>query len=468
VLLAGAQLANVSQDSSGFEMTFRDELIGGGSAGVTSLNGLTGALTIAHGANTTVNVNGSTITIDAVSGSGTGLTAVAHDNSLTGSGTVGLPLGIAGGQAVRSLNGLHDAVTLAAGPNVTITPSGNTLTLAASGAGGLAAVTHDDSLKGDGTGGHPLGVKLPLVLHTDTGPIGNLSSADGGLTILVSTGQALVATTGGSALPAMTVGGAGIALAVDGVGQGIEANSSGIGVRATGTPGISGTGNSGADGVDGSSSSAGRSGVYGVNSVAGGYGVFGRSTHSGAVAIAGSGDNGGQGAHFYAGDVYIDNNLHVTKQIFAGTKDFQVDHPLDPANRYLVHASIESSEMLNLYSGNARLDAQGEAIVPVPDWMEAENGDFRYQLTAIGIPSRDLYIAEEIRGARFKIAGGIAGAKVSWLVTGVRQDAWARAHPLEVEVQKPEAERGYYLHPELFGAPPDHQVNRPRETVQGE
>jgi hypothetical protein len=124
--------------------------------------------------------------------------------------------------------------------------------------------------------------------------------------------------------------------------------------------------------------------------------------------------------------------------------------------------------MLNLYSGNARLDAQGEAIVPVPDWMEAENGDFRYQLTAIGIPSRDLYIAEEIRGARFKIAGGIAGAKVSWLVTGVRQDAWARAHPLEVEVQKPEAERGYYLHPELFGAPPDHQVNRPRETVQGE
>jgi len=84
VLLAGAQVANESQDASGFEMSFRDDILGsgGGTAGVTSLNGLTGALTIAHGANTTVNVNGSTITIDAVAGSGTGLTGVAHDNTL--------------------------------------------------------------------------------------------------------------------------------------------------------------------------------------------------------------------------------------------------------------------------------------------------------------------------------------------------------------------------------------------------
>jgi hypothetical protein len=184
------------------------------------------------------------------------------------------------------------------------------------------------------------------------------------------------------------------------------------------------------------------------------------------VAVAGSGDNGGRAAHFYAGDVYIDNNLHVTKQIFAGTKDFQIDNPLDPANRYLMHASVESSEMLNLYSGNARLDGRGEAIVAVPAWMEAENGDFRYQLTAIGSPSRDLYVAEEIRGGRFKIAGGIAGAKVSWLVTGVRQDAWARTHPLEVDVPKPAAERGYYLHPEAFGESPEKQVNRAVEPSQ--
>ena len=40
---------------------------------------------------------------------------------------------IAGGQVVKGLNGLQDAVTLSAGTNVTITPSGQTLTIAASG-----------------------------------------------------------------------------------------------------------------------------------------------------------------------------------------------------------------------------------------------------------------------------------------------------------------------------------------------
>jgi hypothetical protein len=48
--------------------------------------------------------------------------------------------------------------------------------------------------------------------------------------------------------------------------------------------------------------------------------------------------------------------------------------------------------------------------------------------------------------------------KVSWQVTGVRQDAWANAHRIPVEVQKPERERGYYLHPELYGAPKEKNV----------
>ena len=50
------------------------------------------------------------------------------------------------------------------------------------------------------------------------------------------------------------------------------------------------------------------------------------------------------------------------------------------------------------------------------------------------------------------IAGGQSGMKVSWQVTGVRHDAYAKAHPLRVSVRKPSAERGYYLHPELYGA----------------
>jgi hypothetical protein len=148
-----------------------------------------------------------------------------------------------------------------------------------------------------------------------------------------------------------------------------------------------------------------------------------------------------------SGDVNITGNLSAT-----GTKNFRIDHPLDPANKYLLHAAVESSEVLNLYSGNVVLDASGEAVVKLPDWFEVINKDFRYQLTPIGAPGRDLYVAEEVSGGQFKIAGGKPGSKVSWQVSGVRNDAWEKAHPMQVEADKG-ADRGHYLTPELYGAP---------------
>jgi len=36
-----------------------------------------------------------------------------------------------------------------------------------------------------------------------------------------------------------------------------------------------------------------------------------------------------------------------------------------------VHASVESSEDDELYTGNVITDAQGEARVQLPDWFEA-------------------------------------------------------------------------------------------------
>ncbi|HKB71189.1 MAG TPA: hypothetical protein VKH46_10135 [Thermoanaerobaculia bacterium] len=502
VLLAGAQVANESQDSSGFEMSFRDDLLGSGAgtAGVTSLNGSTGALTIAHGANTTVNVNGSTITIDAVSGSGTGLTAVAHDNSLLGSGTVSLPLGIANGQVVRSLNGLHDAVALAAGTNVTITPSGNTLTIAASGGGSSgftlpysATVTTSNpafKIENDGSGAAFAAVTQ-----------GTAISAVGGGGHLAIPSRATVeaaamdnsAFFGTSDSGAAFFGSSGSGTAIDGrSGSGTGVHGSGVvGVLGEGTPGVQGNGGSTGDGVDGFASNAGRSGVYGSNAGSGagvfgrgaagdgvhgettganpaagvkgktnntGYGVYGTATGTGGAAIGGDAPNGGKAAHFYGGDVYIDNNLHVTKAITAGTKDFKIDHPLDPANEYLVHASIESSEMVNIYSGNVVLDGHGVAAITLPAWMEAENADFRYQLTAVGLSQAGLYVAQEVRDHRFVVAGGSPGGKVSWQITGVRRDRWALANPLVVEEKKPANERGLYLHPEAYGLRPEKRI----------
>ena len=34
------------------------------------------------------------------------------------------------------------------------------------------------------------------------------------------------------------------------------------------------------------------------------------------------------------------------------TKAFVIDHPLDPANKYLSHCSVESPDVMNLYNGN--------------------------------------------------------------------------------------------------------------------
>jgi hypothetical protein len=130
---------------------------------------------------------------------------------------------------------------------------------------------------------------------------------------------------------------------------------------------------------------------------------------------------------------------------------------MDPANKCLNHSFVESPDMLNIYNGIVTLDANGEAVVQLPTWFEALNKDFRYQLTCIG-GFAPVYIAEKIRGNRFKIAGGTPGLEVSWQVTGIRQDAWANAHRIVVEEDKPDSERGYYLDPEFFGEPEEKSI----------
>jgi len=161
-------------------------------------------------------------------------------------------------------------------------------------------------------------------------------------------------------------------------------------------------------------------------------------------------------AGMFQGDVDISGTL--TK----GAGAFKIDHPLDPANKYLTHSFVESPDMMNIYNGTVILDSNGEAWINLPDWFEALNRDFRYQLTAIGAPGPNLYVAEEVSGNRFKIAGGQPGRKVSWQVTGIRHDAYADAHRLAVEEDKPEADRGFYLHPEVHGQPAEKSIFRKR------
>jgi hypothetical protein len=104
-----------------------------------------------------------------------------------------------------------------------------------------------------------------------------------------------------------------------------------------------------------------------------------------------------------------------------------------------------------------------------PPWFGKLNRDFRYLLTAIGRAASDLYISKGISGNRFSIAGGMAGQQVSWQVTGIRQDAYAEAHRIVVDEAKPAADRGFYLHPKLYGKPEEKGLDyrhRPRELRQ--
>ncbi|HWE84023.1 MAG TPA: hypothetical protein VG267_03710 [Terracidiphilus sp.] len=163
----------------------------------------------------------------------------------------------------------------------------------------------------------------------------------------------------------------------------------------------------------------------------------------------------------FEGSVTISGDLWVDS-IHASVKDFLIDHPSDPANKYLAHASVESSEMMNIYSGNAVTDELGLATVKLPDWFQAENTDFRYQLTTIGRDAH-AWVAKEVGGGQFQIATNATFVKVSWQITAVRQDAYAKAHPLVVEQEKPANERGFYIHPELHGQPQEKQLQWARQ-----
>ena len=151
-------------------------------------------------------------------------------------------------------------------------------------------------------------------------------------------------------------------------------------------------------------------------------------------------------------------NAAVTGNLSKGGGSFKIDDPIDPAGKYLSHSFVESPDMKNIYDGLVTLDAHGAAVVTMPEWFDALNRDFRYQLTSIGAPGPKLYVAEKMHGNQFRIAGGKKGQEVSWQVTGIRQDAWANAHRIPTEELKPVAEQGKYLHPELFGEGPEKAI----------
>lgn len=245
---------------------------------------------------------------------------------------------------------------------------------------------------------------------------------------------------------------------------GFSTNSVGVYGESSSQDGVSGNSGSGS-GVFGSSTtytgvrgiSNSGDGVYGLSQITG-NGVSGVSASSAGVGVYGYNQSGGYAGYFF-GNVFVNGTINKA------AVGFKIDHPLDPANKYLYHTGIESPDMLNLYNGNLTTDENGEATVLLPEWFEALNRDFRYQLTVIGVFAQAI-VASKIKNNRFTIKTDKPQVEVSWQVTGIRQDAYANAHRMPIEEEKAEKERGYYLRPELFGQPEEKGVEWARRPEQ--
>lgn len=218
-------------------------------------------------------------------------------------------------------------------------------------------------------------------------------------------------------------------------GKAIKAYS--IGAFATGTAVTVVVGTGGAGGAGGGDATCG-------------IGPNGATGSSGSVAITWT----SPGATItFTKAATISKGLSVTYDISKGSGTFVIDHPLDPRNKLLYHSFVESPDAKNMYDGIATLDRNGEATVRLPAYFDALNTDVRYQLKPIGAPMPNLHVKEEEKGNHFMIGGGISGGKVSWQITGNRQDPYILANPIIPEVEKGPGklvDKGEYLFQEWY------------------
>jgi hypothetical protein len=318
------------------------------------------------------------------------------------------------------------------------------------------------------TSGGLLGVSFSPGGPSIAGVVGSSTTGADGVLGFVGDATGVVASTqGGTGVRASANTGTGVfAETFGGTGPAVHGESDG-GVGCEGvtfgnsTFGVRGQHISGGDGAGVFGASLIRAGASGSSLV--GNGVEGSTladTRFFPDAAAIRGENSRGFAGLFVGPV------RVTGALSKAGGGFLVDHPLDPANKYLSHSFVESPEMLNVYSGTVTTDQHGSARVKLPPYFEALNRDFRYQLTVIGGFARAT-IHQEIKGNEFEIRTETPQVKVCWQVTGVRKDAWAEAHRIADEEDKPSTQRGRYLHPELFKSKAGiHAVSTDRSLLE--
>lgn len=216
-------------------------------------------------------------------------------------------------------------------------------------------------------------------------------------------------------------------------------------------------------------------GVLGITDGANGIGMLGISDNTGnARALEGrvlqgvtqtaiyttiALDTAGNYAGYFDGPIYATNAS-------AGIKSFKIDHPLDPDDKFLYHSSVESPDMMNIYNGNIVTDTDGNARIQLPDYFQALNKDFRYQLTCIGTFAQAI-VSRKIENNVFYIKTNKPQVEVSWMVTGIRHDPVAEKYRIKPEVEKTQNEKGKYLIPGAYGKPASAAIQLPSPVNKG-
>jgi trimeric autotransporter adhesin len=311
-----------------------------------------------------------------------------------------------------------------------------------------------------------------------TGVVGIASSTSTGTTAVVgfetaTTGQVFGVFGGTNSTTDFSVGVSGVEGATTGAVFGVAGAAFSTTDGAAAISGFESAATGAVAGVSGATSSTSGTGVFGNATATSGPTIGVRGVAASPAGAAGvflnlSGGTSqvllGQAANFAtiftvdaSGNGFYAGNLNVTGKLTKGSGSFKIDHPLDPANKYLSHSFVESPDMMNVYNGNITTDKHGIATVALPSYFEALNADFRYQLTVIGQFAQAI-VQQEIKSNQFIIKTNKPRVKVSWQVTGIRHDAYADANRIPVEEDKPATEQGYYLHPEAFGQPASKSV----------
>ena len=193
----------------------------------------------------------------------------------------------------------------------------------------------------------------------------------------------------------------------------------------------------------------------------------GQNNGTGFLGIGVWGSHAGSGWGVYGSSVSglagrFDGDVSVIGTLSKSGGSFKIDHPLDPENMTLSHSFVESPDMKNIYDGVAILNKHGQALVTLPSYFNALNQDFRYQLTTIGAYA-PVFILSKIESSpdqnSFIISGGTPNLEVSWMVTGIRHDAWANQNRIPTEEYKSNANKGKYLNPEAFNQPKEKGID---------